>query len=206
MAKSALSSRRKDGRHQRSERTRQLLVEAYLGLLREGVLVPTAAEIAKRAGYSTRSVFERFADTPALSLAAFEYVSAQIAIRAAPQNVDGDRKTRILSYVEGRSLICEEWLPLWRALIRFSDRADHVKALINRIRNAIVDRLRLMFASEVSTLSDVERRELLVVLEALVDFDCWGRMRERHGLSYDAAQRIWIKAIDKLLPGTPLAR
>jgi hypothetical protein len=49
-----------DGRLRRSARTRQHLIDAYLELLRESAKVPTAAEPAKRAGCSTRSVFERF--------------------------------------------------------------------------------------------------------------------------------------------------
>jgi AraC-like DNA-binding protein len=59
-----------DGRLQRSERTRQALIEAYLDLLRENPRIPTAGEIAKRAGCSIRSVFERFSDLLTLSLAA----------------------------------------------------------------------------------------------------------------------------------------
>ena len=53
-----------DGRRLRSERTKQLIIEAYLALLRENpvVAMPTAAQIADRAGYSVRSIFERFPD------------------------------------------------------------------------------------------------------------------------------------------------
>src|SRR6185503_18086501 len=43
-----------DGRRQRSERTRKLIIEAYLELLRENPDVPTSARIAERAGYSVR--------------------------------------------------------------------------------------------------------------------------------------------------------
>ena len=47
-----------DGRRLRSERTRQLIVEAYLALASEkSPQVPTAAQIAERAGYSVRSLF-----------------------------------------------------------------------------------------------------------------------------------------------------
>ena len=59
-----------DGRRQRSERTRQLIIEAYLALLREDPHIPTSARIAERAGYSVRSVFERFPDLLSLRIAA----------------------------------------------------------------------------------------------------------------------------------------
>ena len=51
-----------DGRQMRSERTRQALIKAYLDLLSEMQRPPTAPEIAKRAGCSLRSVFERFSE------------------------------------------------------------------------------------------------------------------------------------------------
>ena len=46
-----------DGRRLRSERTRRLIVEAYMELVREHRQVPTAVQIAQRAGYSVRSIF-----------------------------------------------------------------------------------------------------------------------------------------------------
>ena len=51
-----------DGRLRRSARTRKALIEAYLDLLRENQQPPTTPEIAKRAGCSVRSIFERFSD------------------------------------------------------------------------------------------------------------------------------------------------
>ena len=57
-----------DGRRQRSERTRQTIVEAYLALLRDSPHIPTAAQIAERAGYSVRSLFERFPGLLTLSV------------------------------------------------------------------------------------------------------------------------------------------
>jgi AcrR family transcriptional regulator len=59
-----------DGRRLRSARTRQLIIEAYLALLRENPRIPTAASIAQRAGCSVRSIFERFPDLHALRVAA----------------------------------------------------------------------------------------------------------------------------------------
>ena len=48
-----------DGRRLRSARTRQLIMEAYLALLNESpkLPMPTAVQIAERAGYSVRSIF-----------------------------------------------------------------------------------------------------------------------------------------------------
>ena len=58
----ALPSSSLDGRRLRSERTKQSIMDAYIELLRQKPEIPTAAQIAARAGISTRSIFERFAD------------------------------------------------------------------------------------------------------------------------------------------------
>src|SRR3954469_2645741 len=92
-----------DGRRLRSERTRQTIIEAYLALLRESPKVPTAAQIAERAGYSVRSLFERFPDLLALSLAAADFAFAQANAQAAIRDVSADRPTRIRTQVETRA-------------------------------------------------------------------------------------------------------
>jgi AcrR family transcriptional regulator len=108
-----------DGRRRRSARTRKALIEAYLDLLREYQQPPTAPEIAERAGVSTRSVFERFSDILTLSLAAADYAFEQATAQAAMPNLDADLHTRLKSQVETRAALCEQWLPLWRALLRY---------------------------------------------------------------------------------------
>ena len=203
MDQSAAAHRRPDGRLLRSERTKQVLIEAYLGLLRENPQIPTAADIAKRAGCSIRSVFERFSDLLSLSFAAADYAFAQGMAQAVARHVDGDRQTRLRSQVETRAQVCEQWLPLWRALLRHQHESQELAYRIERMRDAIVGRLELMYRPELSALPDAERKAVLIALEALTDFESWGRMRERHGLSIEAARDVWIAAIDRILPPTP---
>lgn len=195
--------RRIDGRRLRSERTRQLIIESYLDLLRESPQPPTASQIAKRAGYSVRSVFERFEDLLALSFAAADHAFAQGMAQAAIRHPDADRQTRLRSQVETRSGICERWLPLWRALLHNQHESELLKVRIERMRDAVAARLHLMYRPELSTLRETDRNQLVIALEALTDFESWGRMRERHGLSVEAAREVWIGAIDRLLPPTP---
>ena len=195
-----------DGRRLRSERTRQLIMEAYIELLRERPEIPTAAQIAARAGISTRSIFERFVDLQGLSLATADYAFAMGEAQAVARNVDGDRQTRVRSHVETRARICEHWLPVWRVVIANLGRLNALRDRVQFIRQAIVRRMELMYRPELEGLSGEERRDLLIALEALVDFESWGRMRELHGLSFDEACSVWIRVIDRLLPPTPPGR
>jgi AcrR family transcriptional regulator len=191
------------GRRSRSERTRRYIIEAYLAVLRESTAVPTASQIAERAGYSVRSLFERFPDLLTLSLAAADYAFAQANAQAVIRNVDADRATRIRTQVETRGQTCERWLPLWRALTRNLHHSEELKVRTRRVRDAVWLRLELMYRPELATMGAVERRRTLIALEAITDFESWGRMRETFALSVEEAGAVWIRAIDSLLPPTP---
>jgi len=205
MEVTAPRAQRPDGRLLRSAQTRQAIIDAYVHLLRESPKVPTAVEIAKRAGCSTRSVFERFSDLLTLSFAAADHVFAQGLAQAAARDSAGDRQTRLRSQVETRAEICESWLPLWRALLRNQSESPLLQARIDRARELVRQRLQLMYGPELATLAPRERTRLLIILETLTDFESWGRMREQHGLSVEAACEVWARAIDRLLPATPAA-
>jgi AcrR family transcriptional regulator len=194
-----------DGRRLRSERTRQYIIEAYMQLLRESTKVPTAAQIAERAGYSVRSIFERFPDLLALSLAAADYAFVQAHAQAPIRDASADRATRIRSQVETRGGTCENWLPLWRALQANQHHSPELQQRLRLIRDAVVRRLELMYRPELSTLSEMDRRRLLIALEAVTDFEVWSRMRTEHGLTISEACAVWIRAIDGLLPATPVS-
>ncbi len=203
--KQAGTPRRIDGRRLRSERTKQLIIEAYLDLLRQTSDLPTAAQIADRAGYSVRSLFERFDGLLELSLAAADYGFAQAVALAPARDIDGDRATRIRSQVETRAQTCEQWMPLWRALVKNRNESEELVLRINRMREVVVARLRLMYRPELATLEERAEKRLLIALEALTDFECWARMREDHRLSLEDATQVWCEAIDRLLPATPVS-
>lgn len=194
-----------DGRHLRSARTKQLIIEAYLTLLRENPQIPTAAQIAERAGYSVRSVFERFPDLHALRVAATDYAFTQGTAQAVARDFTGDRQTRLKSHVETRGWICEQWLPLWRALNANQGNSTELRSRIFLMRQAILKRIELMYQPELATLDETERRQVLIAIESLIDFESWARMREYNGLSLEEARNVWIQAIDRLLPPTPVS-
>lgn len=197
--------RQVDGRRLRSERTRHLIIEAYLDLLKLTPGTPTAAQIAERAGYSVRSIFERFSDLDALSLAAMDYALAVGQAEAVARDVDGDRPIRIRSHVETRAYASEKWLPLWRVLIRTQDKMPDLKSRVALARQGNLERLKLMYRPELSTLEAPARAQLLVALVVLISFESWDLMRDHFGLSPEEARDVWRSTIDRMLPPTPPA-
>ena len=196
-----------DGRRLRSERTKQLIIEAYIALLRENpeLPVPTAAQIARRAGYSVRSIFERFPDLNKLRIAAADYSLAQAAALAPARHVDGDRATRIRSQIETRAGTCERGIALWRVLLFSAAEDEDLKLRVRISRDRTIERMELMYRPELQALPEPARKYMLVALEAITDIESWARMREQHGLTFEEACAIWIRAIDRMLPPTPTA-
>jgi AcrR family transcriptional regulator len=195
---------RPDGRRLRSERTRQLIVEAYLALVREEwPALPTAAKVAARAGYSVRSVFERFPDIHSLQVAATDYSITQVVAMAASREGGGDRAARIESHVNTRARASEHWLPLWRALISLQDGSEELKVRVRAMRERVLALMEHKYEPELSTLPATDRSQTLMALEAIVDVESWARMRELFGLSFDEASAAWVQAIDRILPPTP---
>jgi len=105
--------------------------------------------------------------------------------------------------VQTRAQTCENWLPLWRALNANHGDSAELKARIKLMRTAIMQRLETMYRPELSALDERERRNILIALEALTDFESWARMREDYGLPIEQARVVWIETIDRLLPPTP---
>ena len=192
-----------DGRRLRSERTRQAIIDAYLGLLRQDPSIPTAAQIAKAAGYSVRSIFERFADLNALTLATADYAILQAQVESQARDVDADRAIRIRSHVHIRAAACEKWSPLWRVLMATQQEVVELQQRIVLARYANIERMKLMYARELATLDEATRQRLLIGLATLVSFESWDQMRDCYKLSIEDAEATWIAAIDGMSPVTP---
>jgi AcrR family transcriptional regulator len=194
-----------DGRRLRSERTRQLIIEAYLALLLEHRRMPTTAEIAGRAGYSVRSIFERFSDLDALSLAAADYAIALGQAEAVARDAEGDRAARIRSHVRTRAQACEKWLPLWRMLTAkpVQEQVTDLRLRVLAVRRANVERVELMYQPELARLDPPAREALVMAVVTLTSFESWGALREDFGVAWDSALDVWVSAIDRMLPGSP---
>jgi AcrR family transcriptional regulator len=187
-----------DGRRQRSECTRQALIEAFLKLLRRTPAMPKASQIAEEAGCSIPSIFECFADLDGLVLAAADYAIVQAQGEAVAHNIGAYRTIRIHSQVEALALVCEKWLPLWRLIAR--QERPQLRERAAMVSSAIIERLKLIYEPELSALADSERDRLLMALAASLSFGSWNQLRSTESLSVEAAQAVWRSAINRLLP------
>src|SRR5258708_39820725 len=133
-----------------------------MALVRENRQVPTAVQIAERAGYSVRSIFERFPDLHALRIAATDYAIAEGRAQGGLRDLDADRATRVRSQVETRGRGCERWLPLWRGLSTNLRESSELRGRIRAVSPPIPTRLGFMFKPQLGTFSGEERRKTLL--------------------------------------------
>jgi hypothetical protein len=113
-------------------------------------------------------------------------------------HVDGDRPTRIQSHVETRARLRKMAATVARHRQRGSGAELRTRVVLVRLAN--IERMKLMYRCELSSLPEAAADELLIALAVLTSFESWDQMRHCHGLSTDAAQGVWRSAIDRMLP------
>ena len=148
-----------DGRRLRSERTRQLIIEAYLALLRDSPQVPTSAQIAERAGYSGALGVRAL---PRPDVAAHRRHRPCLCRRATAsaqlRDLDGDRRTRIRSQVATRGPHLRDVAAAVARAQRQPGRFGRAQSRVRLARELILRRFELMYQPELSTLAEPMRQ------------------------------------------------
>ena len=183
-----------DGRRQRSERSQTAIIEAALALMNEGALVPTAQQIADRAGVGIRSFFRHFADMDSLFLAADEMLISSYEALFEVDNRAGTLSERVARAVDLygnafdqlRPIILCTQAQLWRSPKLRENYAWHQKRLRRELE---------LWLPEVVALP-ADRRE---ALHAVASFDMWHRLREHQGLSPKASSDIVTSLVHDLI-------
>src|SRR3954453_10138627 len=120
-----------DGRELRSIRTRAAIIEAWLELMSEGDLAPTAREVADRARIGLRTVFQHFSDMTALQVAASACFLDRAVMTVVPVTGELPLQERIERVVANRSRLFESVTMLRRACERQEWMSNEVQAIIH---------------------------------------------------------------------------
>ena len=183
-----------DGRRQRSERSQTAIIKAALTLMDEGTLVPTAQQIADRAGVGIRSFFRHFADMDSLFLAADEMLLSSYEALFEVDDRGGTLSERVAraidlygnAFDQLRAIILCTQAQLWRSPKLRENYAWHQKRLRKELE---------LWLPEAAALPK-ERRE---ALHAVASFDVWHRLREYQGLSPKASADIVTSLVNDLI-------
>ena len=172
-----------DGRVRRGERSGQAIVEALLGLVGDGILEPTAQQVAARAGVGIRTVFRRFSDVESL----FAEMGARVQAEALPLLVggrpSGDLTERARALVSQRATFFERIAPYKRA-----GNLKRWRSPVVRYRHARL--VRALRADLRRWLPELRRAPAGVAdaLDLATSFEAWDRLRTEQRLARERAQ------------------
>jgi len=174
-----------DGRVQRSLNSRQKIMDAVLGFCNDGVLIPTAQEVADRAGVGLRTVFRHFSDMQSL----FIEMNSQIIAHVTPLFADLDRsgplESRIARLVSLHCQVFDEIGNYMRASLAQAWKFEALHKNYKRGNDALRADMKL-WLPELESLDD----SVALEIELLLSFESWDRMRRFNGLSRDEFEAL----------------
>jgi TetR/AcrR family transcriptional regulator of autoinduction and epiphytic fitness len=193
-----------DGRTARRQRNRDAVVSALLGLYRDGVLTPSADEIARRAGVSARSLFRYFADVDDLASEAVarqqEHLTPLLALDLDPA---APLDERIDAFVAARVRLLAGMGEVGR-VARFRATQQPVVATgLARIRQALREQVVVVLGPALADRPAAERASLLAAADVLCSWEAHDLMRHDQGLDEPAVVAAMALALRRLLADAP---
>lgn len=186
-----------DGRHRRSERSRESIVTALLQLVAEGGISPSAEDVAARAGVGLRSVFRHFRDMESLYNAMRVRLAEDYEKWLVPFSGVGWR-AQLAETVERRTATFEQLLPFMRAADAHRHRSPTIELEHGRIRSIMRARLEMVVATVFA--SDPDSLE---TLDLLLSPETWQRLRTEQALSPADARRVIERQVERIVPESP---
>jgi AcrR family transcriptional regulator len=172
-----------DGRVRRSQRSGHAIVEALMELVGEGIIEPTAQQVAARANVGIRTVFRRFSDMESL----FAEMDARLQAEAAPLLFPGRPKGRL---AERARLLIQQRVALFERIAPYkrSGNLKRWRSPFLRDRHALL--VRGLRADLLRWLPELRRGPAALVdaLDLTTSFEAWDRLRSDQGLSRVRAQ------------------
>ena len=194
-SRSAARAESTDGRQRRIERSREAIVQALFDLVGEGILQPTAQQVAESAGVGIRSVFRHFADMDSL----FVEMDARLQADALPllrgEPPDGDTAKRARALVDRRIAFFERIAPYKRAGTIQRWRSEFLRGQHGVLVRALrADLLRWLPELRGAPADGIE------ALDLALSFEAWDRLRTDQRLGRDRARDALLRIVLAVLP------
>ncbi|MDH3685481.1 MAG: TetR/AcrR family transcriptional regulator [Myxococcales bacterium] len=173
-----------DGRLQRSERSREAIVQALYELVGEGILEPTAEQVAERAGVGIRTVFRHFSDMESL----FSEMDARIQAEARPL-LEGDSRDHAASPVDRVRQLAQLRARLFEKIAPYKRAGNLKRARSTYLQSRHMLLVRSLREDLLRCLPELQNAapELRDALELVASFETWDRLRSEQKLSRSRA-------------------
>jgi AcrR family transcriptional regulator len=190
-----------DGRRAWRERNRTAVVDALLDLYQDGIVNPSADEIAARSGISRRSVFRYFDDLDELCRVAISRQTDRIShLFPIPALGEGAFDERIDALVSQRMRLFDAIAPVAR-VARMRAPIQPVLAQQLRADGALLRRqLERQFEPELARLDEPVRSRVVCAADVLTSFESFELLVKRHGKNPEEAAAVMRDGLAALLP------
>ncbi|MCW2547584.1 MAG: regulatory protein TetR [Mycobacterium sp.] len=189
-----------DGRTERGARNRQAIVDAALAFVAENDALPTAQQVAERAGVAPRSVFHHFSSLDALLAEAAQTQAERYWTLLSPPEPGLTLRERLAAALAQRTALFEEIGAVRRVGVRLESNSAVLAERLNFSRDALRRHLRRALNPE---LADLEPAATAGI-EAAASWEMWDLLRK--DLSVDAAAAAMTALIEAALTRAPMAR
>jgi AcrR family transcriptional regulator len=159
------------------------MVQALFDLVGEGVLQPTAQQVAERAGVGIRTVFRHFSDMESLFAEIHRRVTEQAEPLLLAPRPAGTRDERARALVARRAAFFEQIAPYKRAGLLQRWRSPFVA----RQHASLVRALRADLLRWIPELAGAPA-DLVEALDAALSFETWDRLRQDQRLGRERAE------------------
>lgn len=183
-----------DGRRRRAQDSRAKIVASLLDLVAAGEMQPSAEQVAASAKVGLRTVFRHFRDMESLYGEIVGMIEGQIMKVVIEPFQQTGGPDRMIELVGRRIRVYESIAPFKRA----ADVHRHRSGQLTAANVNMVQMSRMILRRELppAIADDVERFELL---DLLLSFESWDRLRREQGLSVEAARGLIEAEVRRLI-------
>ena len=182
-----------DGRRRRSLDSRARIVGAMLELTRETAVVPSAEQVAARAGVGLRTVFRHFQDMDSLYSEIARPFEAELRAWSQRPFKGVTWQERVFELIARRSAAFEIVAPFRRA----SDALRHNSAVLQAEHATLTTILRAILRGLIP--KGAVDSATFEALDLLLGYEAWSRLRREQGLSPAQARKTLQTAVRALI-------
>ena len=178
-----------DGRHKRSEASRERIVTAMLDLVAQGIATPGAEQVAEKAEVGLRSVFRHFKDMESLRREMVTRLAQQYFLLWMPFEAP-TWQGQLDELIERRITNFDLLLPFKNASDIHRHRSPSIQIEYERILGALRTRLHSILPKSIA-----EDEVAFESLDFILSFESWQRLRIYQKLTTELARRVWMQQV-----------
>jgi AcrR family transcriptional regulator len=184
------ASRADDGRIARGVRTRESVITAFQELVADHGRAPTAADLARRANVSCRSIFTHFRDMDGVMSAAARRLLVSLVDAHVPISQELPNDARIEAFLDHRVPTLEITAPFYRAVMGQGPPSEALSQLLSDAAKLTRASTSSAFETEIERVAPETRADLEEAIIAVTTWLHWEALRREQLLSVAQATAV----------------